>query len=423
MKTVSGVGGSLLRARPALVADIKIPEIDYDDQIRIAHVLSKVEALIAQRKESLQQLDELLKSVFLDMFGDPVRNEKGWDIDRIGKHISLQGGYAFKSKDLVNNSNVKLVKIANVHFEKIIWKETSYVPNDYLEKHKNFSLNEGDLLIALTRPVIKSLNVVKTATVRQSDLPCMLNQRVARFIFDPNYIHQKFLLQYCYSPHFKETVDRLCPPGLQPNISTKQIEDISIIYPPVSLQKIFAEKADKSDYIKSLLQTNLHDLENLYSSLSQKAFKGELNINLDITQGLPEDSTETLTDNIDQATADYESANEDQVRPLYSFPMPAPEDIDPINGPRIINYWMEEWLKEYADVPFNAQAFMESAQDWFRDVIEEEGDVWGPQKYDALKEWVFQAIRDGKLKQRHDEANNEVQVTLASANDSWNCCV
>lgn len=60
------------------LANIEIPLPPLDDQVRIAQLLGKVEDLIAQRKQHLQQLDELLKSVFLEMFGDPVRNEKGW---------------------------------------------------------------------------------------------------------------------------------------------------------------------------------------------------------------------------------------------------------------------------------------------------------------------------------------------------------
>ncbi|WP_346400776.1 restriction endonuclease subunit S [Pseudomonas syringae] len=65
-------------AKPA-VEDFEIPLPPLEDQIRIAHLLGKVEGLTAQRKKHLQQLDDLLKSVFLEMFGDPVRNERGWD--------------------------------------------------------------------------------------------------------------------------------------------------------------------------------------------------------------------------------------------------------------------------------------------------------------------------------------------------------
>lgn len=75
--------------------EIPVPE-EIDDQKRIAHLLGKVEGLIARRKHHLQQLDDLLKSVFLEMFGDPVRNEKGWDTDSLSTYGSFKNGLNFK---------------------------------------------------------------------------------------------------------------------------------------------------------------------------------------------------------------------------------------------------------------------------------------------------------------------------------------
>lgn len=273
--------GAVARRRSLTKADflkLEIPFPPIDDQIRIAHLLGKVEGLIAQRKQHLQQLDGLLKSVFLEMFGDPVRNEKGWEIDRIGRSIQVQGGFAFKSRDIASSGSIKLVKIANVHFEDLTWDDVSYVPDNSMDKYKKFALHEGDLLIALTRPVIKSLNVVKTATVRNEDLPCLLNQRVARFLIDQNQINKRFFLQYCYTEFFRNTVEGLCPPGLQPNVSTYQIEDIPLFYPPIVMQNEFAAIAARVEGIKSRYQQNLIDMESLHHALSQQAFKGELDL-------------------------------------------------------------------------------------------------------------------------------------------------
>ncbi|MCG8553557.1 MAG: restriction endonuclease subunit S, partial [Desulfobacterales bacterium] len=80
------------------VYKIKIPLPPLNDQIRIAHLLGKVEALITRRKHHLLQLDELLKSVFLEMFGDPVRNEKEWHECALGTRIKIKHGFAFKSE-------------------------------------------------------------------------------------------------------------------------------------------------------------------------------------------------------------------------------------------------------------------------------------------------------------------------------------
>src|SRR3990167_1270988 len=80
MSTVSGVGGSLLRARPAEVAKIKIPLPPLPEQRRIAAILDKADALRAKRREAIAKLDQLLRSVFLEMFGDPVTNPRGWSL-------------------------------------------------------------------------------------------------------------------------------------------------------------------------------------------------------------------------------------------------------------------------------------------------------------------------------------------------------
>lgn len=248
------------------------------DQIRIAHLLEKVEGLIAKRKEDLAKLDVFLKSVFLEMFGDPVRNEKGWEKQKISSAACLQGGYAFKSADILEEGKVKLVKISNVHVEKLQWSEIAYLPEEFLDKYSDYSLNAGDLLIALTRPIIKSLNAVKTATVRSIDLPCMVNQRVGRFKLNPSKLNSAFLREFCSTQYFKNEVDKLCSEALQPNVSTSQIEAIEAFFPPLDLQNKFAAIVERVESLKAQYQKSLTDLESLYGTLSQKAFAGELDL-------------------------------------------------------------------------------------------------------------------------------------------------
>ncbi|NCU33095.1 MAG: hypothetical protein EOM23_09245, partial [Candidatus Moranbacteria bacterium] len=77
--------------------EIEVPLPPLEEQKRIADILDKASHLIELRKQQLEKMDLLIKSKFIDMFGDPVTNPKGWEVEKLEKHISVIGGYAFKS--------------------------------------------------------------------------------------------------------------------------------------------------------------------------------------------------------------------------------------------------------------------------------------------------------------------------------------
>ena len=110
-----------------------------------------------------------------------------------------------------------------------------------MEKYQQFSLNENDIVIALTRPIIQSLNNVKVIKISNTDLPCLLNQRVARFVINKEIINPYFLFFFLLTPYFKNKIVEYCSTSLQPNVSTKQIGEIPIFLPPIKLQNQFAD--------------------------------------------------------------------------------------------------------------------------------------------------------------------------------------
>ena len=113
MRTVSGVGGSLLRARPAEVFKIQIPLPPLAEQKRTAGILDAADALRAKRREALAQLDSLLQSTFLDMFGDPVTNSNipsAIMTELVTKFIDYRGKSPEKSKGGVPLITAKIVK-------------------------------------------------------------------------------------------------------------------------------------------------------------------------------------------------------------------------------------------------------------------------------------------------------------------------
>ncbi len=255
--------------------EIQIPLPPLETQKRIADILDAADALRQKDQELLKKYDELAQAIFIDMFGDPVKNEKGWKIKPLGKVCKLQGGFSFKSTDFVAKG-IKLVKIANVNFQKLDWEEVDYLPNSYIQNHSDFALEAGDILMALTRPIIKSLGSVKAVKVQESDLPALLNQRVARFFPDTEIITKEFLLRIIYSHYFKSKIEKYSSTSLQPNVSNKQVESIEVFLPPKALQNNFEKRADLIDEQKANAQKSLDKSEALFNNLLQIAFKGEL---------------------------------------------------------------------------------------------------------------------------------------------------
>lgn len=209
------------------------------------------------------------------MFGDPVTNPRGWDIIPLRSVVKFQGGFAFKSSDYIS-TGVKLVKITNVHKDVLVWDDLEFLPKEYLKKYETFALSPGDIVMSMTRPIIKSLNSVKVVKIQRSDTPCLLNQRVGRFLPDKTKIHLDYLLHFCYSEYFKNKVDSYCSTSLQPNISANQIEEIQLPLPNICEQQKFADLVEKIELLRIKQKESERELEYLFQSLMQRAFKGEL---------------------------------------------------------------------------------------------------------------------------------------------------
>ena len=230
------------------IEDLQIPVPNIEEQEVIAQKLDLLSKVIAQRKLQLDTFDYFIKARFVEMFGRP--EDKKYPSVRLGNYAKLQGGYAFKSKDFVDEG-VPLVQIGNVNKDYLDWDVINAVPEEYIDKYSEFALSKDDLVMAMTRPIIKSLGSVKIAKVAEDDLPCLLNQRVGRFQIKDK-IHPVFLEILCKTNDFKDYVERMSGNSLQPNISSKQVEDYIIILPPIELQEIFAEfvkQVDKSKVV------------------------------------------------------------------------------------------------------------------------------------------------------------------------------
>lgn len=249
------------------VSSIEIREISFEKQEKIVKNLDSVCRLIELRKQQLSKLDELVKSRFIELFGNAE------NIIPIGELCNVTGGYSFKSGDISDYGAIKILQIGNVYLDNVNWETTNYLPEGYDEKYSKFMLNEGDIVVALTRPIIQSLGNVKACIVKSSDLPCLLNQRVGRIVAKKEKsVFLEFIYGCLMTDDFTRYVETCSIGCSQPNISTKDIENYLIPDATYEEQKAYVGFKKQTDKSKLAIQQSLEKLETLKKALMQKYF-------------------------------------------------------------------------------------------------------------------------------------------------------
>lgn len=251
--------------------DLKIPVPEkLEDQTRIAKILSRAETLIAKRKESIQLLDELLKSTFLDMFGDPVRNEKGFEVIKEIKDICQfkGGGTPSKSKAEYYTGDIPWVSPKDMKFLYITTSQDK-ITEKAIKESSTTLIEKGAVLMVVRSGILKS-----KLPVAINNVDITLNQDMKAF--RSSEVISQYLLYYFISN--ERNILKKVRATTADNLNFEDIKSLKIIVPPITLQTQFAQIVEKVENIKTKYQESLQELENLYASLSQKAFKGELDL-------------------------------------------------------------------------------------------------------------------------------------------------
>ena len=250
--------------RLSTLKTFKIPYASVSEQQQIVEELDLLSSIIEKKNAQLNELDNLAQSLFYEMFGDPITNEKGWEIGEISNYINVKGGFAFKSQRYTNNG-IRLVQIANVWKDRLSWNDVTYISEEDAKTNLSFLLKQGDIVMAMTRPIIQSLEAVKVAIVNEHDIPCILNQRVCKFEIRDS-IDNIWLYQFLRLPYFKYKIKEFSSKGMQPNVSSREIESIQLFVPPLSLQQQFASKIEAIEHQKELIKQSIKEVETLFNS-------------------------------------------------------------------------------------------------------------------------------------------------------------
>ena len=251
---------------------LTIPLPPLPEQRRIADILDRADALRAKRRAALAQLDTLTQAIFLEMFGDPVTNPKGWNVVPLQKVIYFQEGPGIRNWQF-RNEGIKLVNVGNIVDGKLITENTIRFlnPDEVEKRYKHFLLDAGDFVVASS-----GVTWGKIAEVSESHLPLCLNTSMIRFRPLGRGIEKHFIRAFVESPAFRRQIERLITGSAQPNFGPAHLKQVLIPLPPISLQRDFAQQLDVTDRLKASHRASLARLDDLFASLQHRAFRGEL---------------------------------------------------------------------------------------------------------------------------------------------------
>jgi type I restriction enzyme S subunit len=249
------------------------------EQRRIAEVLDRAEALRAKRRAALAQLDSLTQSLFLDLFGDPATNPKGWPMKTLG---DLVAEFRYGSSNKSANQGKPALRIPNVAGGTIDLTNLKLVPVDAAE-FERLRLCDGDLLFVRTNG---NPDFVGRCAVFDSKAAATSGFAGNEFIFASYLIRARlaatniasvFLREYLLGDEGRRQLrSRSKTSAGQFNINTESLGAIPVPLPPITLQREFARRVTAVEALKTAHRASLAELDALFATLQHRAFRGEL---------------------------------------------------------------------------------------------------------------------------------------------------
>lgn len=251
---------------------IEIPVLPLEEQRKIAETLSKVDELIAFREQQLAKLDELVKSQFTEMFGDPINNPMKWIVSKI-EDIAAQEKNALKAgpfgsalkKEFYVRSGYKIYGQ-----EQVICGDASfgdyYIDEEKYKELKNCAVQAGDILISLVGTYGKTLIMPDNYEAG------IINPRLMKITLNKNKVTPIYFKYYFESNALKASMDANMHGGTMGILNLGIIRQMKIQVPPLSLQNQFAAFVERVDQQKQTVQQSLEKLELLKKALMQEYF-------------------------------------------------------------------------------------------------------------------------------------------------------
>ncbi|OGU73479.1 MAG: hypothetical protein A2V93_10215 [Ignavibacteria bacterium RBG_16_34_14] len=247
---------------------LRIPLPPLPIQKQIAGILEKADEAKQKRKEANQLTDEFLQSAFIEMFGDPVKNQKRWEVkelDELGKMARGKSKHRPRNAPFLLGGKYPLIQTGEI-------VNSSVYIKDYSQTYSEEGLKQSKIWPKGTLCISIAANIGFTAIL---SFDACFPDSVVGFVPD-----KKVIIEYInfYFKFIQSQLEEIAPQAAQKNINLEILGNLKVPVPPISLQQQFAEIVNKTEALKEKQKQSEQELENLFQSLMQRAFKGEFHL-------------------------------------------------------------------------------------------------------------------------------------------------
>lgn len=243
------IGGVIKYIKLGNLTDALIELPSVEEQKEIVEILKTTKGILDKRSDEIGSLDDFIKARFVEMFGNPVLNDKGWEqrflgeiTTKIGSGATPKGG-----KEAYQEEGISLIRSMNVHNGQFEYKDLAHISEEQAAKLDNVTIEENDVLLNIT-----GASVARSCVVPSEILPARVNQHVC-IIRCKACIIPEFLNKLLIDDNYQDLLWNIAESGATREAITKQqVEDLQIIMPSIELQKEFMEfckQVDKSKVV------------------------------------------------------------------------------------------------------------------------------------------------------------------------------
>jgi type I restriction enzyme, S subunit len=267
------VGGAQPNISQQIIRDTKIFLPPIDQQKRIAAILDKAEELRSLRRQSIEQLDILSRSIFIEMFGDPIKNEKGWEfitMNECAEKIQIGPfGTQLHEEDYIENG-IPLINPTHIRDGRIFPNKSFSISIQKHEELKQYHLKKHDVILG------RRGEMGRCAIVSEVEEGWLCGTGSLFIRFKATLLNSAYLFSVLSHQSIKRYLEEASQGVTMANLNKTIVSQIPIQTPPLSLQQEFAQRIEAIEHLKSQHRESLVQLDKLFASLQHRAFRGEL---------------------------------------------------------------------------------------------------------------------------------------------------